>query len=86
MNPSKVTGEVRIAGYEPTKKKIKKGPLTLKVPYSSGAASHDQSSPSPAGVADGQEHAQVAVGDDAQRDEEHKAAQHQSVTFIGGSG
>lgn len=47
---------------------------------------HDQSSPSPAGVADGQEHAQVAVGDDAQRDEEHKAAQHQSVTLIGGSG
>lgn len=85
MSPSKVTGEVRIAGYEPTKKK-KKGLLTLKVPHSSGAVSHDQSSPSPAGVADGQEHAQVAVGDDAQRDEEHKAAQHQSVTFIGGSG
>lgn len=36
----------------------------------------------PARMANGQEHAQVTVGNDAQRDEEHKAAQHQGVAFI----
>lgn len=36
-------------------------------------------------MTDSQEHAQVTVGYDPQRDEEHKAAQHQSVTFIGRS-
>ena len=41
--------------------------------------------PSPACMADGQEHAQITVGYDSQRDEEYKAAQHQSVTFIGWS-
>lgn len=41
---------------------------------------------SPAGVADGQEHAQVTVGYNSQRNEENKAAQHQSITLIGRSG
>lgn len=40
----------------------------------------------PAGVSDGQEHAEVTVGYDAQRHEKNKAAQHQRVAFIGRSG
>lgn len=36
----------------------------------------------PARMPNGQEHAQVTVGNDAQRDEEDKAAQHQGVTFV----
>lgn len=39
----------------------------------------------PAGVPDGQEHAEVTVGNDAQRREKNEAAQHQRIAFIGRS-
>lgn len=36
----------------------------------------------PAGFADGEEHEEVAVKDDSQRNEEHKAAEHHGVAPV----
>lgn len=45
---------------------------------------NDELSPGvPARLAYGEEHEEIAVGDDSQRDEENEAAQHHGVAAIG---
>ena len=59
---------------------------TTSVVLSGSAAKEDVAACLPASAADGQEHEEVAVEYDPQRDEEDETAEHEGVALVGGRG